>query len=249
MRLEDTSNDFRTFFILKFTKEILKHSIGEEMFQLGAMIKQKQEHEQSFNEKIKQKLPPALNIKVPFVAPVKPIPKESIRFGEYSKSRDIGNKRINVLEEKPFEEFHKGRKTTLQKPIVKPAKKLMPPLKIPRVQLPPHLQNIQPISTKVKLDLGKLEPLVNDMMVRAIECNGPKSNVFVLGRMGRKKATITLSKDDIEFIINSFSEHSKIPISDGVYRVAVGNLVLSAIISSVSEPRFIISKINPMQNF
>lgn len=245
MRLEDTSNDFRTFFILKFTKEILKHSIGEEMFQLGAMIKQKQEHEESFNEKIKQRLPQIPNIKVPFVAPLKPITKDNIRFGEYSKSRNIGDKKINILEEKPFEDFHQGKNTL----IPKPAKKLTPPLSIPKVQLPPHLQNIRPISTKIKLDLGKIEPLVNDMMVRAIECNGPKSNVFVLGRMGRKKSTITLTKDDIEFIINSFSEHSKIPISEGVYRVAVGNLVLSAIISSVSEPRFIISKINPMQNF
>jgi hypothetical protein len=67
--------------------------------------------------------------------------------------------------------------------------------------------------------------------------------VYVTGNMGNKKTGIVLSKDEIDEIINKFSEASKIPLGEGVFRVAVGKLVFSAIVSDVVSSKFIIKKL------
>jgi hypothetical protein len=117
-----------------------------------------------------------------------------------------------------------------------------PPLFIPEPKLPPHLQYLKPIpAPAVEIDLLNLNPLIKDPAVRVIECN-PDERAIVTGTMGTKPTDIILNKEDIDTIINRFSEISKIPVSEGIYRVIAGNLILSAIISEVIGSRFIIRK-------
>jgi hypothetical protein len=66
--------------------------------------------------------------------------------------------------------------------------------------------------------------------------------VVVTGTMGTKPTDIILSKEDIDRVINKFSEVSKIPATEGIFRVIVGNLILSAIISGVIGSKFVIKK-------
>lgn len=117
-----------------------------------------------------------------------------------------------------------------------------PSLFIPESKLPEHLEYLKPMPTAgVEIDLWKLNPLIKDRVVRVIEVN-PDEKVVVTGSMGTKPTNIILNKEDIDRIINEFSKISKIPIEEGVYRVVVGNLILSAVISEVIGSKFIIRK-------
>ena len=116
---------------------------------------------------------------------------------------------------------------------------------IPEYPLPPTVQNIKPIPTNIQIELGKLNPLIQDQNVRSIECNGPEENIIVRGNIGTKTTRIILSKEDIDQIINAFSESARIPISEGVFKIVVGRLILSAIISEVVGCKFIIRKMTP----
>ncbi len=132
-----------------------------------------------------------------------------------------------------------------KKPVVKQLGSQFPPrssLFIPEQKLPAHLEYLKPIPVPgVEIDLGKINPLVKDPAVRIIEGN-PDERVVVTGTMGTKLTDIILNKEDIDRIINKFSQLSKIPTDEGVYRVAVGNLILAAILSEVISSRFIIRK-------
>lgn len=274
MRLQDTSEDFRKFFLLRFTKEVLKNSLNSEISELGTWVESESEDEELTRE-IKEKL--SAISRTPMTNRYYSQDRGEFQepLEDYSKSRRLTVATETIHEEKPFETFQeeikepvirkekikplpmnipkvnqlkKSKKSIIINKVIQPKQQKrteLNPLTIPPVNLPKHLRNITPIPSQLRVDLGKLNPLLDDMMVRAIECNGPDTPIFTLGRRGRKKTNIELNSEEIELILNSFSEISRIPISSGVYRVAVGRLLFSAIISEISETRFIISKINP----
>ncbi len=133
------------------------------------------------------------------------------------------------------------RPVPMPRPVTRPF--VRHPLFIPEPRLPPHLEYLKPLPTPgVEIDLWKLNPLIKDPGVRILECN-PDERVIVTGSMGTKPTDIILTKEDINQIISRFSEFSRIPAEEGVYRVVGGNLILSAIISDVISSRFIIKKI------
>jgi type IV secretory pathway ATPase VirB11/archaellum biosynthesis ATPase len=102
-------------------------------------------------------------------------------------------------------------------------------------------------NAEIEIDLGKLNPLLKDKGVRIID-GSPDEKVRIMGSMGTRITDIFLTKEDIDRIIGKFSEMSKIPTNEGIYRVVVGNLILSAIISEVVGSRFVIKKMNYQQN-
>ncbi|GAI79041.1 unnamed protein product, partial [marine sediment metagenome] len=51
----------------------------------------------------------------------------------------------------------------------------------------------------------KLNPLIQDPLVRVIECNGSEENIVVKGSMGTKPTAIILSKEETDHIIKKFS--------------------------------------------
>ena len=115
-------------------------------------------------------------------------------------------------------------------------------LKIPEPRLPEEFEYLKPTPTTRDIDLGKLNPLVYDKAVQIIECEGPDKPIMVSGTMGRKPTSISLSNEEIENIIQIFSEASKIPAETGVYKVVVGRFIFSAVISDVVPSRFMIRK-------
>jgi len=116
------------------------------------------------------------------------------------------------------------------------------PLIIPRSRLPPRFQYLKPTPTNLEIDLGKLNPLIKDPLVRDIECSGANQNIVVTGMMGRKKTEITLTREEIEKIVKKFSEAAKIPVQEGVFRIVAGKLIFSAVISSLIGSKFVIKK-------
>jgi len=115
-------------------------------------------------------------------------------------------------------------------------------LRIPEPILPFTFQYLHPYPTPKEIDLGKLNPLVGDSLVRVIECNGEDEPLVVEGNMGRKITRIILSKEEIEEIIKRFSEEGKIPVRQGIYKIVVGRLIFSAIVSEIVSTKFIIRK-------
>jgi len=124
----------------------------------------------------------------------------------------------------------------------------IPVLRIPELRLPRSLQYLKPTPTKLEVDLGKLNPLIKDPLVRSVECRGTEEPVVVQGKMGLKKTKIILDKEEIDQVIKKFSEAAKIPLHEGVLKMAKGNLILSAIISEIVGSKFIIKKMAYSQN-
>jgi len=126
--------------------------------------------------------------------------------------------------------------------------RLPPRLKIPEARLPPQFGYLKPVATtEVILDLGKLNPLIADPAIVVIESNGPDQQIIVRGSMGTMPVEIILTKEEIDKIIQTFSEKSKIPTVEGVTKIVLGRFVLSAIISKDAGSRFIIKKMPLIQ--
>ncbi len=120
-----------------------------------------------------------------------------------------------------------------------------PVLRIPEPRLPEQLSYLKPVVSVREIDLNKLNSLIYDAGVKKIECDGPNKPVIVSGGMGRKPTEIILSSNEIDDIVERFSKAARIPVDVGIFRVVVGNLIFSAIISDVVPSRFTITKMAP----
>lgn len=199
-RMERTfSDEFKKYFLLRFTKELIVHSAKVEIVKLQKIIE--------LEEKNENPLSPSIN--------------DMSSFEELIKPRRITPPRILKLNTRQFNN---------------------PILNLPEPRLPPHLEYLKPIPThSPEIDLFKLNPLIKDPAVKIIS-GSPDEKVTVTGAMGTKPTGIVLSKEDINRIINVFSEESKIPVNEGIYKVVVGTLILSAVISEMIGSRFVIKK-------
>jgi CO dehydrogenase/acetyl-CoA synthase epsilon subunit len=100
-----------------------------------------------------------------------------------------------------------------------------------------------PTKKEQGIDLGKLNPFLQDPNVKTIETTGEDDDVMVSGAMGRKPTGIKLSKEEIDEVIDKFSKKAKIPKAEGLFKVTVDNLIFTAMISDTISSRFIIKKI------
>lgn len=133
----------------------------------------------------------------------------------------------------------------------------IPPPKVPSPQALP-LSPLQPRTPKIKtapprtpskiegeIDLGKINPFLTDKAVTLIECPGPNKFIFVK-KAGQVNLTKTaLSQEEIEAIIENFSEKSRIPVIGGIFKASVGNLTITAVVSEFVGSKFIIYKASP----
>lgn len=240
--IQQTDVNFRKYFLMQFTKELMRATGSYK----DSVIKSQVNWTLHENKE-----PPIQVYKTPKQIPLRKIVKHIIKqkvqrdtqrieqlkkektFESILKPETMRPQHLEqIKKEKPFGNFFKPN----------PAR---PPtmLNIPDLALPPTVQYIHPVPGQREVDLGKLNPLVKDPFVRTIECNGPGEKIVVTGLMGRKNTNITLTKEDINNIINEFSLISRIPAQEGFFKVALGRLVLSAIVSKVVSSKFIISKI------
>ncbi|MDP3986727.1 MAG: hypothetical protein Q8P81_00705 [Nanoarchaeota archaeon] len=114
--------------------------------------------------------------------------------------------------------------------------------RIPDSVLPETVRHIKPVPRPERINLGRLNKLLNDPFVKTIECNGPDEKIVVIGVMGRKITLISLSKEEVDDVLLVFSELGKIPLKPGLFKVVFGNLMLSAIVSEIAGSRFSIQK-------
>jgi hypothetical protein len=227
------SSEFKQFFLLEFTKQLILNSAPIEVLKLKEFVDAKDEEENRKNEL--EELKPTEQKKEEFADSL----TKEIDYSEYEKS--------NLPKMNPEESVQNPIEKSWGAPKIK--RKTYPfesfrdvRLTIPEPNLPERLRYLRPTPSRQEIDLGKLNPLVKDPFVRSMECLGPDTNIIVKGKMGEKKTAITLSTEEIDEIVKTFARESKIPVQEGVYKVAVGSFIFLGIISEVVNSRFIIKK-------
>lgn len=214
-KLEKTSVRFRKAFLLMFTRELIKQSKLEEFFALQNLLKKREETKKPFEKLKKEKQKEEMVLSL--------MHRRSAPSWTLEQDQKIPFKFKPLPQSKfPIRKVHETQ--------------------IPSYPLPQTVRGVRPVINNVSLDLGRLTPLVRDPNVSVIECNGPDEVIVVKGRMGTKPTSLSLSKEEVENVLGKISEASRIPLSEGVHKIAVGNLIVSAIISEVVGSKFIIRK-------
>jgi len=230
MLLEKTPDKFRTSFLLILTKEMIENTraysqalIKKEIEKFLKMKEEEREKEERESEKGRQKE----EIKKAISERTK---EDKERLSEmYIKGLPLELKALSAPTHTEIRKF--------------PLNRIPPILKIPELALPETMSYLRPIATPQEIDLGKLNILVNDPLVKVIECNGPDENILVMGIMGRKPTQIKLSEEELKGILEKFSVNSKIPINEGLFKAAVGKIIISAVVSEIAGIKFVIRKI------
>jgi hypothetical protein len=258
------------FIFFEFTKELIRNYSPEEILKIKNTLQEKQIlNEELENKRIEESLKKeylnAIQKETPLIINKEKTPvfikKEDKSFRrkeenypnilEKEETQEVKKewfspinsegKSLVLKKEKEFPDMSVYRRpieSSLEKNSFKELK-----LIIPETKFPIHLQYIRPVPMNKEINLDKLNPLINDRFVQVIECYGPNENIFVKGAMGVKKTGITLTDEEIKGIINKFSEETRIPAHEGVFKVASGRLLFSAIVSETVGSKFIISKI------
>lgn len=105
---------------------------------------------------------------------------------------------------------------------------------------PPNAPQEAPVA--LSQDYGKITPLLNDPSVSTIECPGAGRALMII-RAGQKQGTkISLSAEEIKEILQKVSDAVHIPLLEGVFRAAVDNFSINAVISEMIGSRFVIKK-------
>jgi len=127
----------------------------------------------------------------------------------------------------------------------KAAPVLQPRIMSPAQQTPAQkiaITPAPPVQAAPIVSLEKIAPLLKDPTIQSIECIG-ENKPITINRFGAIQTTnISLSKEEINNILKELSEKTRIPLTTGVFKVAYGPIILTAIISEFVGTRFIIKR-------
>lgn len=254
----ELSLEKQKFFLFTFTQELLLNSTKPGIIELDEIIQKRNinlKDNQILNQVLKQQeliqtSPQVIQETNSRVDEKETIVEEKISKKQ-SSSQDEGLVKISPLKKVTItlkdanseqDKLAKIKPLHPKKPLTKLIKNTIE--QIPEPKLPPHLAYLKPIPSKnTNMDLFELNPFLSDPAVKVITAN-PNERVMVHGSMGTRPTALTLTKEDIDKIINQISKLSKIPIREGIYHVVVGNINFSAIISSVIGSKFVLKKMN-----
>ncbi len=177
-------------------------------------------------------------------------PKEIIQLKTIINEEEKGSK--EEIKRQVKERFSEGKIRIFQPTKLIPQKILTPrkiffqpkPLITNLMQnnLPERLRYLKPIPKEINMNLGKINSLLKDPQISSLECNGEGKNIIV-NAPSPKTTEIILTKEEIEKILEEFSRVSKIPIEEGIVKIASGRFILLAAVSKIVPTRFIIKKI------
>jgi hypothetical protein len=96
-------------------------------------------------------------------------------------------------------------------------------------------------------ELGKVISFLNDPSVFAVECKGEGQNLLV-NRQGNILVTqLSLSKEEIDNLLDEISRKTRIPVMSGVFKAVFDDYIITAVISEFVGKRFVIQKRPAMQ--
>jgi hypothetical protein len=250
---------FKKFFLLEFTRQLIRNSALADIFKLETILEKENTVKfESTKDRIKEKI----RVREEEISAkydeekaegMRSIMHPSIGMFESQKTPEINPFKTTKMLPGPFitqtssQTARTSQQMTQQRAVYyeDPFRKLG--IWVSDANLPPHIQYLRPTPMNKDIDLGKINPLINDQMVRTIECYGQDENLVVKGAMGVKKTSIILGKEEVEDIIQRFSKETKIPVQEGVFKVVAGRLIFMAIISGLVGSKFVIKKMVPEQ--
>ena len=230
----------RHFFLQGFVKNLIKNSLKE------APRKKEEKQEDEIIQSIKKENEESFPL-------FREKPKDSLL------ERSIKSNRIKIppVGKKPKKPpiLKKSKKKSLEKnpislkgmqpSIMSNPQKSQEPLNLPKKANPKY--PVKPSPPTNKVDLGKIDILLADPRIQGIECTGPNKRILVR-KDGTTLATkMSLTKEEIKSILDLFSTKSKIPLIGGVFKAAIGNLMVTAVTSEFVGDRFIIKKRSPFE--
>jgi hypothetical protein len=127
-----------------------------------------------------------------------------------------------------------------------------PPPQIPQfsMELPPYqAPALKPGQLPEAVNLGRVSKILMDPSVFAVECAGPSKNILVNRAGTIQTSAVILSDQEIQTILNEFSEKTRIPLGSNVFRAVFQDLLITAVISEFVGTRFVIQKRTPFQKF
>jgi hypothetical protein len=135
--------------------------------------------------------------------------------------------------------------SSMQRSMQKPAQII----KTKTVSRPP-VEDIRKIKPEIEqrpsgFSLGKIEKILRDKSIQSIECPGPGKRILVKKLNKINSTPLVLGQPEISKVIQSFASQAKIPVVGGILKAAVGDMIISAVISEYVGSRFIINKITP----
>ncbi|MEK6820593.1 MAG: hypothetical protein AABX71_02670 [Nanoarchaeota archaeon] len=182
---------------------------------------------------------------------LKQFTKELILQSKQERAEELGKEEVKKKEEilVPALPISKIKPQIPIKPSAKFIPHKLPIIQLSAIQTELKPKTIPELRTKPiageKIELGKLNPLIQDPRVTMIECPGAEKPMLVRIEGKTRVSKISLNGEEIKQIIDSFSEKTKIPVIKGLFKAIVGNLVITAVISELVGSRFIITKYTP----
>lgn len=96
-------------------------------------------------------------------------------------------------------------------------------------------------------DLGKINVLLTDPRVQEIQCPGYGKDIMVKKDGSLQNTKINLTKEELDSLIQKFSEATRIPLVRGMFKAAIGDIIMTAFVSDFVDTRFSIEKRLPTQ--
>lgn len=220
--------DAREIFLREFTKELILHSV------------RRIRHARMHAEK-----PVAIEMEAPVVMqpPVqqKEIPlkqKTLAALPPIEQPAMVPSMMHQLLPPTPV--FRPLQQMPMPQPIVtaaQPSKRPMPPQQIPSV----NIGAITPQNLKL-FGFEKLIQYILDPGVLTIECPGPGRQI-VINRVNATEVTnVVLAEEEINNIMRNLSDKTRIPLISGVFKVAFGYFIITAVISGFVGTRFLMQR-------
>jgi len=149
-------------------------------------------------------------------AKIKPKPKKQVVPDIMPKRAE---RQLPFIRPKKSQEMQFARR-----PLIKPAPKNM---KIPQE------------------DYGKLTGLIKDPSITYVENLGAEKPIAIIRAGQRQLTKIILNEDEIKQFLGNVAAKARVPLVEGVFRAAVDNFSVNAVVSDLIGSRFIIKKQTP----
>jgi hypothetical protein len=172
---------------------------------------------------------------------------------------------------KPIKELEKEvamQESILQQPIIPPSRiRRIPPRQAHPVaqQIPPEPPRPQPPiqqppqppappqmlppqtggPTAPTQDYGRINALLNDPSVSSIESSGPGKPIVIIRAGQRQFTKISLNPAETKKLLETVADSAHVPLMEGVFRAAVDNFVINAVVSEMIGSKFVIKKQTP----
>ena len=104
-----------------------------------------------------------------------------------------------------------------------------------KVQLPQLAQK------PLMIDLGRINPFIEDKAISTIECSGPGTNIKITKEGIATETGVSLSDEEINSILKKVSSQSGMPLGP-IFNVSFAGLTISAMVSEIVGSRFTIKK-------